>query len=141
MCYHSVKSLGFIENSLNTTLNFLFGAVLTDSFYFYGAVLTENWGRFDRKWGRFGLGPFWLVTHYISCVVVCFQCVVQSYLQWLQDSDYSPNCSLCSKDLSQASNGECVRLTCYGKYIFVLLILIVVKNRLTYSLITFRTLS
>ena len=22
-------------------------------------------------------------------------CVVRSYLQWLQDSDYSPNCSFC----------------------------------------------
>jgi len=28
----------------------------------YGAVLTDfffAWGRFNRKWGRFGLGPFW----------------------------------------------------------------------------------
>jgi len=27
----------------------------------YGAVLTDcffAWGRFNRKWGRFGLGPF-----------------------------------------------------------------------------------
>ena len=39
-----------MENSQNTTLTFLFGAVLTDDFW-YGAVLTENWG-------RFGLGPF-----------------------------------------------------------------------------------
>ena len=46
-----------MKNSQNTTLSFLFGAVLTDDFL-YGAVLTENWGRFNRKWGRFGLGPF-----------------------------------------------------------------------------------
>jgi len=46
-----------MENSQNTTLTSLFGAVLTDDFL-YGAVLTENWGRFNRKWGRFGLGPF-----------------------------------------------------------------------------------
>jgi len=51
------KSLRLKENSQNTTLTFLFGAVLTDDFL-YGAVLTENWGRFIRKWGRFGLGPF-----------------------------------------------------------------------------------
>ena len=39
-----------IENSHNTTLTFLFGAVLTVDFK-YWAVLTENLG-------RFGLGPF-----------------------------------------------------------------------------------
>ena len=38
-----------IENSHNSTLTFLFGAVLTNDFK-YWAVLTENWG-------RFGLGP------------------------------------------------------------------------------------
>lgn len=26
-------------------------------------------------------------------------CVVRSYLQWLQDSDYSPNCSFCDGKL------------------------------------------
>jgi len=43
--------------SQNTTLTDLVGAVLTDDFL-YGAVLTENWDRFNRKWGRFQLGPF-----------------------------------------------------------------------------------
>uniref|UniRef100_A0A1B6LLX7 Zinc finger protein-like 1 homolog n=1 Tax=Graphocephala atropunctata TaxID=36148 RepID=A0A1B6LLX7_9HEMI len=38
------------------------------------------------------------------------KCVVQSYLRWLQDSDYSPICVLCSKDLIIE---DCVRLTCY----------------------------
>ncbi|WAR18818.1 ZFPL1-like protein [Mya arenaria] len=46
------------------------------------------------------------------------KCIVQSYLQWLQDSDYSPNCTLCSKDLPDASCGECVRLTCYDVFHF-----------------------
>uniref|UniRef100_H3AC44 Zinc finger protein-like 1 n=1 Tax=Latimeria chalumnae TaxID=7897 RepID=H3AC44_LATCH len=41
-----------------------------------------------------------------------FQCIVQSYLQWLQDSDYNPNCRLCNTPL--AAN-ETVRLVCYGK--------------------------
>ena len=55
--YREVKSLGLIENSHNTTLTFLFGAVLTDNFllwgifdrrfFYYGAVLTENSGRFE----------------------------------------------------------------------------------------------
>ncbi|XP_067618794.1 zinc finger protein-like 1 homolog [Eurosta solidaginis] len=38
------------------------------------------------------------------------KCIVQSYLQWLRDSDYVPNCTLCSTSLEQ---GECVRLICY----------------------------
>jgi len=46
--YREVKSLRLIENShtCNTTLTFLFGAVLTDDFLI--------WDRFNRK-----LGPFW----------------------------------------------------------------------------------
>ncbi|KAH7939904.1 hypothetical protein HPB52_018886 [Rhipicephalus sanguineus] len=37
-------------------------------------------------------------------------CIVQSYLQWLQDSDYDPICQICRKELS---NGTCTRLLCY----------------------------
>ncbi|XP_074042094.1 zinc finger protein-like 1 isoform X2 [Leptinotarsa decemlineata] len=37
-------------------------------------------------------------------------CVVQSYLQWLQDSDYNSICELCSKDLNIEDS---IRLTCY----------------------------
>ena len=48
-------------------------------------------------------------------LLLLFQCIVQSYLQWLQDSDYSPNCSLCSNVLADEAYGECVRLTCYGR--------------------------
>ncbi|XP_046628999.1 zinc finger protein-like 1 homolog [Neodiprion virginianus] len=38
------------------------------------------------------------------------KCVIQSYLHWLKDSDYSPACTLCSGALT---DGDCVRLTCY----------------------------
>ncbi|XP_023240437.1 zinc finger protein-like 1 isoform X2 [Centruroides sculpturatus] len=38
------------------------------------------------------------------------KCIVQSYLQWIQDSDYDPICQLCKQELSE---GECVRLICY----------------------------
>ncbi|XP_017305281.1 zinc finger protein-like 1 homolog [Diaphorina citri] len=41
------------------------------------------------------------------------KCIVQSYLQWLEDSDYNPTCELCRKDLA-AEN--CIRLTCYHVY-------------------------
>lgn len=37
-------------------------------------------------------------------------CIVQSYLQWLQDSDYDPICQICRKDLG---TGTCTRLLCY----------------------------
>lgn len=43
------------------------------------------------------------------------KCIVKSYLQWLQDSDYSPVCTLCTKELA-AENRECVRLTCYDVF-------------------------
>nr|CAG4650374.1 EOG090X0ASS [Sida crystallina] len=38
------------------------------------------------------------------------KCVVQSYVSWLKDSDYSSLCGICSGDLSE---DECVRLICY----------------------------
>uniref|UniRef100_A0A673FJ86 Zinc finger protein-like 1 n=1 Tax=Sinocyclocheilus rhinocerous TaxID=307959 RepID=A0A673FJ86_9TELE len=41
------------------------------------------------------------------------KCIVQSYLQWLQDSDYNPNCSLCSQPLDSQ---ETVRLVCYDLF-------------------------
>ena len=50
----------------------------------------------------------------ISCKTwFFFQCVVQSYLQWLQDSDYNPNCSFCDQELQDE---PCVRLVCYRKF-------------------------
>ncbi|XP_005101889.1 zinc finger protein-like 1 homolog [Aplysia californica] len=44
------------------------------------------------------------------------QCIVKSYLQWLQDSDYSPLCTLCNRGLSDEECGECVRLSCYDVF-------------------------
>ncbi|ESO90182.1 hypothetical protein LOTGIDRAFT_84186, partial [Lottia gigantea] len=41
------------------------------------------------------------------------KCIVQSYLQWLQDSDYNPICKLCNQSLNGENAGECVRLVCY----------------------------
>nr|CAG4647285.1 EOG090X0ASS [Megafenestra aurita]SVE92567.1 EOG090X0ASS [Megafenestra aurita] len=46
-----------------------------------------------------------------SCMVSNHpKCVVQSYCQWLKDSDYSSLCALCTTDLSQ---DDCIRLICY----------------------------
>lgn len=41
------------------------------------------------------------------------RCVVQSYLNWLKDSDYNPDCQLCSKHLA---TGNVVRLLCYDVF-------------------------
>ncbi|XP_008330563.1 zinc finger protein-like 1 [Cynoglossus semilaevis] len=41
------------------------------------------------------------------------KCIVQSYLQWLQDSDYNPNCALCKTPLSSQ---DTVRLICYDVF-------------------------
>uniref|UniRef100_A0A3B5LSS2 Zinc finger protein-like 1 n=1 Tax=Xiphophorus couchianus TaxID=32473 RepID=A0A3B5LSS2_9TELE len=41
------------------------------------------------------------------------KCIVQSYLQWLQDSDYNPNCALCNNLLT---THDTVRLICYDVF-------------------------
>ncbi|KAJ8405172.1 hypothetical protein AAFF_G00321630 [Aldrovandia affinis] len=41
------------------------------------------------------------------------KCIVQSYLQWLQDSDYNPNCQLCSTPLAAQ---DTIRLVCYDVF-------------------------
>ncbi|KAJ8246947.1 hypothetical protein GJAV_G00257070 [Gymnothorax javanicus] len=41
------------------------------------------------------------------------KCIVQSYLQWLQDSDYNPNCQLCSIPLASQ---DTIRLVCYDVF-------------------------
>uniref|UniRef100_G3QA77 Zinc finger protein-like 1 n=1 Tax=Gasterosteus aculeatus TaxID=69293 RepID=G3QA77_GASAC len=41
------------------------------------------------------------------------KCIVQSYLQWLQDSDYNPNCTLCNHPLNAQ---DTVRLVCYDVF-------------------------
>uniref|UniRef100_A0A8C7JI05 Zinc finger protein-like 1 n=1 Tax=Oncorhynchus kisutch TaxID=8019 RepID=A0A8C7JI05_ONCKI len=41
------------------------------------------------------------------------KCIVQSYLQWLQDSDYNPNCRLCNNPLISQ---DTVRLVCYDVF-------------------------
>ncbi|XP_019750782.1 zinc finger protein-like 1 [Hippocampus comes] len=41
------------------------------------------------------------------------KCIVQSYLQWLQDSDYNPNCPLCNNPLIAE---DTVRLICYDVF-------------------------
>ncbi|XP_072737643.1 zinc finger protein-like 1, partial [Ciconia boyciana] len=49
-----------------------------------------------------------------SCLVSGHhKCIVQSYLQWLQDSDYSPDCPLCDSPLAAR---ETVRLVCYDVF-------------------------
>lgn len=59
-----------------------------------------------------GLGS-WVVEPLLSCdLSLPLQCIVQSYLQWLQDSDYSSNCRLCNTPLASR---ETTRLVCYGE--------------------------
>lgn len=40
-------------------------------------------------------------------------CVVQSYLKWLDDSDYNPVCRICDDQLAA---GDCIRLVCYDVF-------------------------
>ncbi|XP_049288066.1 zinc finger protein-like 1 homolog [Anopheles funestus] len=46
-----------------------------------------------------------------NCMVVNhMKCTVQSYIQWLKDSDFDSNCTLCG---SPRDSDDCVRLICY----------------------------
>uniref|UniRef100_A0A6B2EI55 Zinc finger protein-like 1 homolog n=1 Tax=Phlebotomus kandelakii TaxID=1109342 RepID=A0A6B2EI55_9DIPT len=46
-----------------------------------------------------------------NCIVTSHpKCIVQSYLQWLKDSDYNSSCALCGENLDA---DECVRLICF----------------------------
>ncbi|XP_052864085.1 zinc finger protein-like 1 homolog [Anopheles cruzii] len=46
-----------------------------------------------------------------NCMVVNHTtCTVQSYIQWLKDSDFDSNCTLCG---SLRTSDDCVRLICY----------------------------
>ncbi|XP_053544850.1 zinc finger protein-like 1 [Bombina bombina] len=48
------------------------------------------------------------------CVVANHaKCIIQSYLQWLQDSDFNPNCRLCNTHLSSK---DTTRLVCYDLF-------------------------
>lgn len=40
------------------------------------------------------------------------QCVVKTYLQWLSDSEFSPNCALCQSTLDDGR--DTIRLPCFG---------------------------
>ena len=51
------------------------------------------------------------LTLFSACSRDSRQCVVKSYLQWLQDSDYDATCTLCRKSLQ---TGEVIRLSCLG---------------------------
>ncbi|CAG9807065.1 unnamed protein product [Chironomus riparius] len=54
------------------------------------------------------------VTVCESCLVLNHRkCVIQSYLQWLKDSDYDSSCSLCGTDLE---SDDCIRLICYDLF-------------------------
>lgn len=43
------------------------------------------------------------------------QCIVRSYLSWLKDNDYSTDCFLCKRSLSE-SDEETIRLICYDLF-------------------------
>lgn len=62
--------------------------------------------------------PLFCFEHRVNVCESCMlsnhpKCVVQSYLRWLQDSDYEPNCPLCNRELRA---GDTVRLVCYDLF-------------------------
>ena len=58
--------------------------------------------------------------HHVNVCESCLvnehpQCIVRSYISWLQDNDYDPNCSLCQNSLADNSE-ETIRLVCYDLF-------------------------
>jgi len=68
----------------------------------------------------------------VCCILIfrtyfsSIKCVVHSYVNWLEDSDFDPTCSLCSNTLDQ---GEVIRLVCYGE------VLGIVKDNYCYAIL------
>lgn len=70
-------------------------------------------------------GEWAIFPHFLTVLLVVltsdlylrFQCIVQSYLQWLKDSDYDASCKFCGNPLQdENADQDCVRLICYRKY-------------------------
>jgi hypothetical protein len=58
--------------------------------------------------------------HHVNVCESCLvnehpQCIVRSYVSWLQDNDYNPNCSLCQRSLTETDQ-ETIRLICYDLF-------------------------
>lgn len=86
-------------------VSLVFTEALTFSNFIVGSVIV-----FFRRF-CFGF-IFCFILLICAILLVALQCIVQSYLQWLQDSDYNPNCSLCNDPLTAQ---DTVRLVCYGE--------------------------
>lgn len=58
--------------------------------------------------------------HHVNVCESCLvndhsQCIVRSYVSWLQDNDFNPNCSLCQRPLTDTGE-ETIRLICYDLF-------------------------
>jgi len=58
--------------------------------------------------------------HHVNVCESCLvsehpQCIVRSYVSWLQDNDYNPNCTLCQRSLTETGE-ETIRLICYDLF-------------------------
>ncbi|CAF4107271.1 unnamed protein product [Rotaria sordida] len=58
--------------------------------------------------------------HHVNVCESCLvnehsQCIVRSYVSWLQDNDYNPNCALCQRSLTETGD-ETIRLICYDLF-------------------------
>lgn len=58
--------------------------------------------------------------HHVNVCESCLvhehpQCIVRSYMSWLEDNDYNINCALCQRSLTDTSE-ETIRLICYDLF-------------------------
>ncbi|CAF2586504.1 unnamed protein product [Rotaria sp. Silwood2] len=66
------------------------------------------------------LSTLFCFKHHVNVCESCLvnehaQCIVRSYVSWLQDNDYNPNCTLCQRSLTETGD-ETIRLICYDLF-------------------------
>ena len=71
---------------------------------------SAEFQRFQTEITAFQCQWFLMQKHISKILYFPFQCIVQSYLQWLKDSDYDSTCTLCKVSLDL---DDCIRLICY----------------------------
>ncbi|CAF3741461.1 unnamed protein product [Adineta steineri] len=59
--------------------------------------------------------------HHVNVCESCLvsehpHCIVRSYVSWLQDNDFNPNCALCQRSLNDSDDEEMIRLICYDLF-------------------------
>lgn len=116
---HTSTISSFSHSWLLCCSNHFFKSVLEPPAHLFGYKISSNYNIMGLcKCPKRKVTNQFCYEHRVNVCEYCMvtnhpKCIVQSYLQWLQDSDYNPTCEMCRKDLASEN---CIRLTCYHVY-------------------------